>query len=129
MCLLNLVFNETAISNQRFHDLDPLLAKCEMPFCLLRNSTHLMRPRSLAVAINITNVCVGLWSSSHSSVACSVVCRIANLLLLATGSTSLQVWACQVREHANILLLNMLINSRLQKLKKTVWLLDRTGCC
>ena len=28
MCLLNLVFSETAISNQRFHDHDPLLAEC-----------------------------------------------------------------------------------------------------
>ena len=43
--------------------------------------------------IDIANVHVGRWSSSHSSVACSVVCRIANLLLLATGSASLYVWA------------------------------------
>ena len=28
MCLLNLVFSETAIPNQRFHDHDPLLAEC-----------------------------------------------------------------------------------------------------
>ena len=47
----------------------------------------------LIVAIDIANVHHGHWSSSHSSVACSVVCRIANLLLLATGSASLQVWA------------------------------------
>ena len=93
MCLLNLVFSETAISNQRFHDHDPLLAKCETPFY---SFTHVMWPR-----IDITNVHVGLWSSSHSSVAC--VCRITNLLLLVTGSTSLQAWACscQVRGRAN----------------------------
>ena len=40
------------------------------------------------------NVHVGLWSSSHSSVlACSLVCRIVNLLLLATSSASLEMWA------------------------------------
>ena len=43
----------------------------------------------IAVAIDIANVHVGLWSSLHSSVVCSVACRIVNLLLLATA---LQVW-------------------------------------
>ena len=54
---------------------------------------------SLAVVINIANprylganIHLGLWNSSYSSFACSVVCRITNLLLLATGTTSLQVW-------------------------------------
>ena len=47
-----------------------------------------MRPRLGShdiVAIDIANVHVGLWSSSHISVACSlaIVCRIVNLLLLA----------------------------------------------
>ena len=45
------------------------------------------------VAIDIANVHLGLWSSSHSSVACFLVCKITNQLLLATGSASLQVWA------------------------------------
>ena len=48
---------------------------------------------SSAVVIDIANVYLGLRNSSHSSFACSVACRIANLLLLATGCASLQVWA------------------------------------
>ena len=38
----------------------------------------------LVVAIDIANVHIGLWSSSHSSVACFLVCKITNQLLLAT---------------------------------------------
>ena len=41
---------------------------------------------SLAVTIDIANVHLGHWNSSHSTFACSVARRIANLLLLATGS-------------------------------------------
>ena len=55
---------------------------------------HVMRPRWLT--IDIANVYVGLWSSSNSFVACSVVCRIANLLLLATSSRCGR-GSCQVR--------------------------------
>ena len=50
---------------------------------------------SLVVAIDIANVHLGLWSSSHSSVTCFLVCKITNQLfqLLATGSAFLQVRA------------------------------------
>ena len=48
---------------------------------------------TLVVAIDIANVHIGLWSSSHSSVACFLVCKIINQLLLATSSASLQAWA------------------------------------
>ena len=44
---------------------------------------------SLVVAIDIANVHLGLWSSSHNSVACFLVCKITNQLLLATGSAYL----------------------------------------
>ena len=47
----------------------------------------------VAIAIDIANVHIGLWSSSHSSVACFPVCKITNQLLLATSSASLQAWA------------------------------------
>ena len=43
-----------------------------------------LRYSSLVVAIDIANVHLGLWSSSHSSVACFLVCKITNQLLLAT---------------------------------------------
>ena len=48
---------------------------------------------TLLVAIDIANVHLGLWSSSHSSVACFLVRKITNQLLLATGIASLQMWA------------------------------------
>ena len=60
------------------------------PYAEARNNKK-MRP--LVVAMDIANVHFGLWSSSHSSVACFLVCIITNQLLLATGSASLQVWA------------------------------------
>ena len=37
---------------------------------------------SLAVAINIANIHLGLWNLSISSVASSLVCRITNLWLV-----------------------------------------------
>ena len=39
---------------------------------------------------DIADVHVRLWSSSNSCVACSVVCRIANLLLPATVLPDMQ---------------------------------------
>ena len=64
-----------------------LLAKCQMPFYLLRNSTHVMRP------YQSRSIMQTYLLARHTALLLSHLCKVADLLLLATGSASLQVWA------------------------------------